>query len=59
MKIDPYNYPVIIIAAFVIGMILAMVLGFRPKHGSTKIDEQGYLPPTLVQTVEAWATTSL
>jgi hypothetical protein len=33
MKIDPYHYPVILIAAFVLGMVLAMLLGFRPEHG--------------------------
>ena len=35
MKIDPYHYPIILIAAFVLGIILAMALGFRPQHGST------------------------
>ncbi|GAB1471643.1 hypothetical protein MASR2M66_25210 [Chloroflexota bacterium] len=35
MKIDPYNFPMIIIMAFVIGLILAMALGFRPVHGSS------------------------
>jgi len=59
MKIDPYNYPVIIITAFVIGMILAMVFGFRPQHGSSGADVQGCRPPTLVQTVEAWETINL
>ena len=33
MKIDPYHYPLILIAAFVLGMVLAMLLGFRPEHG--------------------------
>lgn len=36
MKIDPYYYPVIIIAAFAIGMLIALALGFRPEHGSTQ-----------------------
>jgi hypothetical protein len=36
MKIDPYNFPILIIAAFVIGVLLAMLLGFRPQHGSTE-----------------------
>jgi hypothetical protein len=36
MKIDPYYYPVIIIAAFAIGMLVALALGFRPEHGSTQ-----------------------
>ncbi|MDX9993028.1 MAG: hypothetical protein RBS68_13395 [Anaerolineales bacterium] len=34
MKIDPYNFPIIIIVAFVLGVILAMILGFRPRYGS-------------------------
>jgi hypothetical protein len=29
MKIDPYNYPIIIILAFVIGLTLALALGFQ------------------------------
>lgn len=33
MKIDPYHYPLILIAAFVLGVVLAMLLGFRPEHG--------------------------
>jgi hypothetical protein len=51
MKIDPDNYPIIIILAFVIGFMLAMVLGFRPEHGST---ESGliYAAPAIVQMVE-------
>jgi hypothetical protein len=36
MKIDPYNFPLLIIAAFVIGVVLAMLLGFRHQHGSTE-----------------------
>ena len=36
MKIDPYNFPILIIIAFVIGVVLAMLLGFRPQHGSTE-----------------------
>ena len=34
MKIDPYNFPTLIIVAFVVGLMLAMLLGFRPQHGS-------------------------
>jgi hypothetical protein len=51
MKIDPYNYPIIIIVAFVIGFVLAMALGFRPEHSST---ESGliYAAPAIVQLVE-------
>jgi len=32
MKIDKYNYPVIIIAAMVFFLILALALGFTPSH---------------------------
>ena len=52
-KIDPYHFPVIIIAAFVIGMVLAMALGFRPSYGSRK-GGHGYEAPALVQSVPAW-----
>ena len=54
MKIDPYHYPVIIIAAFVIGMILAMVFGFRPQHSADEVHGRGLLPPALAQTLEPW-----
>ena len=54
MKIDPYHYPVIIIAAFVIGVILAMVFGFRPQHGVNEAHGRGILSPALVQTLEPW-----
>ena len=54
MKIDPYNYPLIIIVAFVVGMILAMVFGFRPEHGSTNSNGRGYLLPSQVLTVQLW-----
>ena len=56
MKIDPDNYPIIIITAFVIGMILAMALGFRPEHGSSGSNTQGQLPPFLVLTSALWET---
>ncbi|MBN2548873.1 MAG: hypothetical protein JXB15_06935 [Anaerolineales bacterium] len=52
-KIDPYNYPIIIIVAFVIGLVLAMALGFRPSSGSHN-REHGYVTPALVQSVTAW-----
>jgi len=32
MKIDKYNYPVIIVAAMVFFLILALALGFTPSH---------------------------
>ena len=59
MKIDPDNFPVIIIAAFVFGMILAMALGFRPKYGSMDEDRHGYSSPGMVQIVESLETTNL
>ena len=54
MKIDPYNYPLIIITAFVVGMILAMVFGFRPEHGSTNSNGHGHLLPAQTLTVQLW-----
>jgi len=32
MKVDKYQFPVIIIAALVFFFILALVLGFAPPH---------------------------
>jgi hypothetical protein len=40
MKIEKHNFPIIIITAFVAGILLAMLFGFRPEHGST---DQGAL----------------
>lgn len=54
LKVDPYNFPVLIIAAFVIGLMLAMVLGFRPSYGSHKGEHGGYVAPALVQSIPAW-----
>lgn len=34
MKVKPEYYPVILIAAFFAGLIIAMALGFRPAYGS-------------------------
>jgi hypothetical protein len=53
LKISPYNFPIIIIAAFVIGMVLAMALGFRPSYGSHQRGH-GYQIPALVQSVAEW-----
>lgn len=52
-KIDPYNFPIIIITAFVIGFVLAMALGFRPSYGSHK-GGHGCEAPAVVQSVPAW-----
>jgi len=54
MKIDPYKYPIVIITAFVIGMLLAFALGFRPKHGSIDLNGHEQVPAALVQTVPLW-----
>jgi hypothetical protein len=59
MKINPNNYPVIIIAAFVIGLLLAFILGFRPGHGTGGARKHGSIPPPIVQTVEAWEAVDL
>ncbi len=32
MKVDKYQYPVIIVAALVFFLILAIILGFTPAH---------------------------
>jgi hypothetical protein len=50
MKIDPYDYPIILILAFVIGFVLAMALGFRPEYGSggSGLD---LTPPVLLQMI--------
>lgn len=58
MKIDPYYYPVIIVAAFVIGIILAMVLGFRPQHGANETLGRVFLTPALAQALEPWTVCS-
>jgi hypothetical protein len=54
MKINPNNYPVIIIAAFVIGLLVALILGFRPSHGNGGARRHGTIPHPIVQTVEGW-----
>ena len=40
LKIDPYNYPIIIILAFVIGFVVGLALGFGPQHGSRETEHQ-------------------
>jgi len=45
MKIDKYQFPVIIIAALVIFTILGLALGFRPEHGGGS--EHNLLIPSL------------
>jgi hypothetical protein len=50
MKIKAENYPVILIAAFFTGMVLAMALGFRPEYGShrDRSHESGWVNVTLI-----------
>ena len=51
IKIDPYNYPIIIIGAFVIGLVLAIALGFGPQHGSGEQGHQFVLLPVMLQSL--------
>ena len=51
INIDPYQYPIIIIAAFVIGFILAIALGFIPQHGSRYREHKNSINPAIVQTI--------
>lgn len=53
-KIDPYQFPIIIIVAFVIGFILAIALGFTPQHGSRNREHRGFDRPAVVQTISGW-----
>jgi uncharacterized integral membrane protein len=53
IKIDPYHFPLILIIAFVIGMLLAMALGLRPDYGSHR-RERGQALPAIVQQALAW-----
>ena len=53
LKIDPYNYPTIIILAFVIGFVVAIALGFGPQHGSRETEHQILLIPLLLQNLPA------
>lgn len=51
LKIDPYNYPIIIILAFVIGFVVAIALGFGPQHGSREMEGQIIFLPTLLHSL--------
>ena len=53
LKIDPYNYPIIIILAFVVGFVVAIALGFGPEHGSREAERQIYFLPILLQNFPA------
>lgn len=52
-KVNPYHFPIIIITAFVIGIVVAMALGFRPPSHGSRGRGHGYEAPTLVQSVTA------
>lgn len=47
-KIDPYNYPIIIIAAFVLGLTLAIAFGFRPEHEGGGRENHGTGRPAVI-----------
>jgi len=49
LKIDPYNYPIILIVAFVIGFVVAIALGFGPQHGQGEHGQQIILLPGLLK----------
>jgi len=54
MKINPSNFPLIIITAFLAGVILALALGFRPGHGSNERRGPGRQPSAVIWCVDAW-----
>lgn len=49
LKIDPYNYPIILILAFVIGFVVAIALGFGPQHGPGEQGHQIIILPVLLK----------
>ena len=53
LKIDPYNYPIIIILAFVIGFVVALALGFGPQHGPRETEHQILFLNLLLQRLPA------
>lgn len=53
LKIDPYNYPIIIILAFVIGFVVALALGFGPQHGPRESEHQIFFLTLLLQNLPA------
>ena len=53
IKIDPYNYPIILIAAFVIGFVVAIALGFGPQHDPGETGHQIIFLPMLFQSLPA------
>jgi hypothetical protein len=53
MVIDKYHFPTLIIAAFILGMVLAMLLGFRPEHSGGKRGEPQGHPAPVTQVISA------
>ena len=49
MKINERLFPVIIIAAFVLFLLIALLLGFRPMHGGGQgsATATSFIPPLL------------
>ncbi|OQY27631.1 MAG: hypothetical protein B6243_12810 [Anaerolineaceae bacterium 4572_5.2] len=55
MKIKPSLYPVIIIVAFVLFLIIGLLLGFTPTRGGGHGGgDSSLLAPAIVQTIHAW-----
>ena len=54
MKINPYLYPVIIWAVFVLFLIIGLMLGFTPGGGSHGRGGASLAAPVVVQTIHAW-----
>ncbi len=48
LKIDPRLFPAIILAAFVIGLVLAVALGFGPQRGGRGEGGHSQVSPALV-----------
>lgn len=53
LKIDSYNYPIILILAFVIGFVVAIALGFGPQHGPGEQGQHIILLSVLLQRLHA------
>lgn len=50
-KVNPYRFPIIIITAFVIGIVVALAFGFRPPSHKSRDRGHGFEAPALVQSV--------
>ena len=51
MKINPYLYPVIIIVAFVLFLIIGLLRGFTPVRGGHNGRDSSLSAPAIVQTI--------